>query len=129
MRLKVKVYYEDTDSMGVVYYANYLRYFERGRSEYMEAVSQSVGEWNAQGIAFAVFRMNISFHKPGRLGDVCEVETTIMDTSTPFRMRMEQKLFRGEELLTEAKVQLVCLDSEFEIREFPETLLSDALSV
>jgi len=125
-RLKVRIYYEDTDSLGVVYYANYLKYFERGRSEYIESLGRPIGEWNAMGCNVVVFKMNITFHKPGRLGDRCEVGTEITP-GTPFRLKMEQRLYRpeqdGEELLTEASVQLVCLDEDFELREFPDELL------
>ena len=117
-RLNVKVYYEDTDSLGMVYYANYLRFFERGRSEFIEALGKPVGAWNAMGANFVVYKVTVTYQKPAKLGDQCEVVTTI----TPMRLRMDQRLFRGDELLTEAEVQLVCLDDEFELREFPDEL-------
>ena len=124
-RIPVRIYYEDTDSLGVVYYANYLKYFERGRSELIETIgsTDSIATWNAEGYKFVVFKMTVTFHKPGRLGDRCEVATKVLPTSTPVRMRMDQRLFRDGELLTEAEVQLVCLDADFEVCEFPEVLL------
>jgi tol-pal system-associated acyl-CoA thioesterase len=123
--LAVKVYYEDTDSLGVVYYANYLRYFERGRSETLGELGRSVAEWNAAGYLFAVYRVEVTYHRPARLGDECLVHTRI-ERGTRYRLKMRQRLTRGEELLTEALVQLVCVDRDFELREFPPELLGAA---
>jgi len=120
-RINVKVYYEDTDCLGVVYYANYLKYYERGRTEYINAMGTSIADWNESGHNFAVFKIAVTFFKPARLGDVLDVSTTV-DPGSPFRMRMTQKLFRGEVLLNEAKVQLVCLDARMELTEFPDEL-------
>ena len=120
-RIKVKVYYEDTDSLGVVYYANYLKYYERGRTEYINALGRPIAEWNADGYNFAVFKMSATWYKPARLGDEIDVVTTVEKGST-FRMRMIQKLFIGDELLNEAVIQLVCLDKNLELREFPDAL-------
>lgn len=121
-RLAIKVYYEDTDSLGVVYYANYLKYFERGRTELIAGLGKTVGEWNEEGFNFVVFKMNITFHKPGRLGDEGEVFTEIVPGSA-YKLKMRQRLYRGEELLTEADVIVVCLDGDFELRELPEMLV------
>lgn len=121
-RLQAKVYYEDTDSLGVVYYANYLKYFERGRTELIEGLGKTVGEWSRDGFNFVVFKMNITFHKPGRLGDVCEVLTEILPGGD-YKLNMRQRLYRGDELLTEADVLLACLDGDFELRELPEQLV------
>jgi acyl-CoA thioester hydrolase len=120
-RIKVKVYYEDTDCLGVVYYANYLKYYERGRTEYINELGKPIAEWNAEGANFAVFKMDITWFKPARLGDEIDV-VTVVEPGTPFRMRMSQKLLRGEELINEANVQLVCLDERMELREFPDEL-------
>jgi tol-pal system-associated acyl-CoA thioesterase len=116
--LDVKVYYEDTDSLGVVYHANYLRYFERGRTEMINELGRGIEAWNADGFNFAVVKMTINFHKPARLNDRCTVVTTVLSCGE-FRMRLDQRLFRGEDLLTGAKVDLVCLDANLELRELP----------
>ena len=73
---------------------------------------------------FAVFKMEVTFHLAARLSDECEVVTRLIPGS-PYRMKMAQQLMRGDELLTEALVDVVCLDSDFELREFPEVLLED----
>ena len=125
MRLAVKVYYEDTDCLGVVYYANYLKYFERGRSEYISARGKPIEVWNTEGYNFVVYKVTVTFHKPAKLGDVCDVVTRVVPKS-PYRLHMKQHLERGGEMLTEAVVQLVCLDEDLELREFPDLLLAHA---
>jgi len=120
-RVDVKVYYEDTDALGVVYYANYLRYFERGRSELVESLGTPIADWNTAGCNIVVFKVNVTYHKPAKLGDLCHVQTEVGKCST-YRLRMNQRFFRGDELMTDAEVLLVCLDEHMELREFPEEL-------
>ena len=121
----VKIYYEDTDSLGIVYYANYLKYFERGRTELFADLGKPVAEWNAEGYNFAVFKAEITWHKPARLGDLCRVVSKLLPSSD-FRMKVDQRLFNDGELLTEAMVHIVCLDENMQLREFPEPLLAAA---
>ncbi len=125
MRLPVKIYYEDTDCLGVVYYANYLKYFERGRTEYIGSLGKPIERWNTEGCNFVVFKVSVTFHKPAKLGDACDVVTQVIPKS-PYRLHMAQHLERDQELLTEALVQLVCLDADLEIRKFPESLIAYA---
>jgi acyl-CoA thioester hydrolase len=117
-RIKVKVYYEDTDSLGVVYYANYLKFLERARTELIDASERPVQRWNAEGFNFAVYQLQIKFLKPARLGDELEVLTTISG-GTDYRRKLAQTILRGGEVITEAKVDLVCLDSGLKLRKFP----------
>src|SRR2546426_3961072 len=72
-RVSYKVYYEDTDSLGVVYYANYLKYLERGRTEFVGSLGRDVRDWNADGYYFVVYAMTIRFRKAAELGDRVEV--------------------------------------------------------
>lgn len=120
-RFDVKVYYEDTDSLGMVYYANYLRYLERARTELVEAEGKSIQQWNAEGFNFAVFEVQIRFLKPGRLGDTLTVVTTNAGRST-FRHKLHQNIVRDGEVVTEATVDLVCLDKNLELTEFPDAI-------
>jgi acyl-CoA thioester hydrolase len=78
--MEVKIYYEDTDCGGVVYYANYLKYFERARTDYLERRGYSVSELMKQGTVFMVVRAEVNYKSPARLGDILTVETTL-DTS------------------------------------------------
>jgi acyl-CoA thioester hydrolase len=75
--IEVKVYYEDTDSGGVVYYANYLKYFERARTEYLEEKGISIKELMEEGILFAVTEASLRYHRPGVYGDILNIETAI----------------------------------------------------
>ena len=107
----LRVYYEDTDAAGVVYYANYLRYLERGRTEWLRAlgIEQS---WLAQetGLVFAVRSINIEYLKPARLDD----ELAVLSRQTLLgraQITMEQRIERGGETLVEASVRIACLDA------------------
>lgn len=118
-KFQVKVYYEDTDSLGMVYYANYLRYLERARTELVAAEGKDIQVWNAEGFNFAVYEVQIRFLKPGRLGDTLTVVTTNIGGSD-FRRTLQQNIERDGEVVTKAKVDLVCLDENMELTDFPE---------
>lgn len=79
--MEVKIYYEDTDCGGVVYYANYLKYFERARTEYLEARGYSVAALMKQGIVFVVVHAEAEYRSPGRYGETLVVETDIGDVT------------------------------------------------
>jgi len=117
-KIRVKVYYEDTDSLGVVYYANYLKFLERARTELIDATERPIQRWNAEGFNFAVYQLQIKFLKPARLGDELEVVTTI-NSGTDYRRELLQTIFCDGVPITEAKVDLVCLDAELQLQEFP----------
>ena len=109
--LPVRIYYEDTDFTGVVYHANYLRFFERGRSDALRAAGVShsdllVGE---RPTAFTVVRMEIDFRRPARIDDALEVRTLYERIRGP-RLFIRQRLLRGEELVCEAQVEAACID-------------------
>jgi acyl-CoA thioester hydrolase len=119
----VKVYYEDTDCLGVVYHANYLCYFERGRTEHINAMGRTISDWNEAGYNFAVFKLDITFYKPAKLNDQLAVITELAPGTSEFRLPIKQRIERDGELLTEQTVQLVCLDQQMQLREFPPELL------
>lgn len=110
--LPVRVYYEDTDMAGIVYYANYLRYIERGRSEWVRAVGldQNVMK-ERDGIVFAVRRVEADYLGSGRLDDQLVVETQVKSV-TGVRLVMEQSVKRGEDILFQALVTVVCMTLE-----------------
>ncbi len=118
----VKVYYEDTDSLGVVYYANYLKFLERGRTEMIDAAGCSVAEWNRRGYYFAVYEAKLRFVSPARLGDLCDIVTRPR-TGSGYRLIMDQEVRCDDRTLVKAEVHLVCLDANFELREIPAELL------
>ena len=75
--MEIKIYYEDTDCGGVVYYANYLKYFERARTEYLEARGYSVAGLMEQGVVFVVVRAEVEYCSPGRYGETLVIDTTV----------------------------------------------------
>jgi len=79
--LEVKIYYEDTDCGGVVYYANYLKYFERARTEYLESRGWSVASLMEQGTVFVVVHAEAHYRSPGRYGETLVVDTIVSDVT------------------------------------------------
>ncbi len=108
-KLNIRVYYEDTDMASIVYYANYLRYIERGRSEWVRdnGMDQRVMK-NDDGVVFAVRRVEADYLSPAVLDDELVVETDVVSV-TAARMVMQQYVKRGEELLFQAVVTVVCI--------------------
>ena len=110
--IPVRVYYEDTDTAGVVYYANYLRYLERGRTEWMRTLGvEQLRLAEETGIVFAVRSLNIEYLKPARLDDQLAVLTEL---TLPGRAQvtLKQWIERGGETLVEATVRVACLDAK-----------------
>ncbi len=117
-RVGYKVYYEDTDSLGVVYYANYLKYLERGRTEYVGSRGRPIQEWNRDGYYFVVYEVQMRFRRSASLGDTVEVVSTFQRTSA-YRGRFSQRIECRGDVLVEAEVDVVCVDPQQQLREFP----------
>lgn len=107
-RLPIRVYYEDTDMAGIVYYANYLRYIERGRSEWVRDMGMDQNQMKAEGVVFAVRRLEADYLLPAKLDDELMVETTVLSVSG-VRMEMDQLVTRGDQELFHAVVTVVCI--------------------
>lgn len=109
-RLPVRVYYEDTDAGGVVYYANYLKYLERGRTEFIRTLGVEQGALaRTSGLAFAVRSLAAEYLKPARLDDELVV-TTALEALGRAQATFAQAIVRGEETLFTATVRVACLD-------------------
>lgn len=117
-RLSCKVYYEDTDCLGMVYHANYLKYMERGRSEFVGAQGIAIEEWNRSGYHFVVYRMGITFKQAARLGERLLVISRFQ-LDTPYRGRFIQRVERDGETIVDADVEIVCLNDQQSLRELP----------
>ena len=107
--VRIRVYYEDTDAAGIVYYANYLRFLERGRTEFLRALGHDQHELMQEGIAFAVRSVSAEFLKPARLDELLAVETGI-DSLGRAQLIFAQRILRGKELLLDAKIRVACID-------------------
>ena len=109
--LVVRVYYEDTDFTGIVYHANYLRYMERGRTNYLRLIGADhralfeAAEREAPGFAFVVRSMHIDFLKPARMDDVLDVVTE-PEVVKGASITLRQRVMRGDELLVESSVRV-----------------------
>ena len=110
-RFPVTVYYEDTDMAGIVYYANYLRYIERARSEIVEEIGLDQNAMRARGIVFAVTRVEADYIAPARLGARLTVETT-HGAEGPVRWVFDQRVLRGDALIFRARVSAVTMTTE-----------------
>jgi acyl-CoA thioester hydrolase len=124
--LVVRVYYEDTDFTGIVYHANYLRYMERGRTNYLRLIGADhralfeATEKEAPGFAFVVRSMNIDFLKPGRMDDVLDIVTEPEEVKGA-SVTLRQRVMRGDELLVSASVR-VAFVSAGRARPIPKPL-------
>lgn len=110
-RFPVTVYYEDTDMAGIVYYANYLRFIERARSEIVEQMGVDQRAMRADGIVFVVSRVEADYLGSARLGDRLTVETE-HEAQGRVRWLFRQEVKRGEEVIFRALVTAVCMTTE-----------------
>jgi len=106
--LPIRVYYEDTDAGGVVYHANYLRYFERARTEWLNLLNIDHVEMLQQGIAFVVTKAELDYLKPATLNNELVIKSVIAKL-TPARMLFKQTIWRGDLLLNKANISVACL--------------------
>ncbi len=110
----VRVYYEDTDSGGVVYYANYLKFMERGRSEWLRSLGFEQDRLLAEeGIIFAVRRVEMDFHAPGRFNDALQVGVKLIQqrrASITFLQEIRRE--DDEQILCSGNIQIACIDAE-----------------
>lgn len=121
-RFGLRVYYEDTDLAGIVYYANYLRFLERGRTEALIALGIDQRRLRAeQGIVFAVRHLEIDYLSPARLQDDLTV-TTALRALGGSRVVLAQDVQRGPDILVRAVVTVVCFGADGRPRRVPEAV-------
>lgn len=110
-RHRVRVYWEDTDAGGVVYYANYLKFFERARTEWLRSlgIAQEANRV-ATGTVFVVADATVSYRRPARLDDEIVVTARVSDLCRA-SLVFAQQAWRGDELLAEAEVRVGCVDA------------------
>jgi tol-pal system-associated acyl-CoA thioesterase len=124
----VQVYYEDTDFSGVVYHANYLRYFERAR-EHVLGAAELVRLWREEGKGFAVYKATLQFREGAVFGDVIEVRS-VPRLESDYRVVFEQRAHRKRDgrLLVEGTVEMVCLDGDRQLVPIPHAERLRAMS-
>lgn len=121
--LSVRVYLEDTDAQGFVYHANYLRFFERARSEILDAAGYPMGDIAAGSHRFVVYEMRVRFRTPAHLGDRLDIRTRV-ERSSGYRLVFHQEATRAADAATlaTADVDVVSLDPSGKLQELPPSL-------
>ncbi len=127
---RARVYWEDTDGGGVVYYANYLKFMERARTEWLRSLGHSQSELADQyGYVFAVAEVKVNYRKPARLDDELLI-TCVPVPEGRVSMRFEQTISRGEVVLTEGEVRIACVDAKtFRPRSLPDFIKAPSPNV
>lgn len=121
-RLNLRVYYEDTDLAGIVYYANYLRFIERARTEWVRELGVDQGRLREEeGVVFAVRRVEAEYLSPARFDDILTVETALSEF-TAARILLIQRVLRGDALLFDSVVTLVALTGSGRPARLPAVL-------
>ena len=123
--LPVSIYYEDTDHSGVVYHANYLRYFERAR-EHVLGRAELTRMYREDGLGFVVYKANLSFIEGAVFGDDLEVRT-VVEISSPYRAVFHQSMWRpnGQKAMVEGEIHLVCV-KDGQLAKLPPKVMDTA---
>jgi acyl-CoA thioester hydrolase len=119
--IKVKIYYEDTDAAGVVYYANYLKYMERARTEFLLEKGIDVAEYHNKGCMFAVVDADIHYKRPAKLGETIEVTTEIV-AMTSVTISIKHGIMKDNSLLVEANIRVACIGPNGKPRRIPDDM-------
>ena len=123
--IELRVYYEDTDAGGVVYYANYLRYFERARLEYFRQHGLNIKDLADSGLLFVVVRTEVNYHSPAQLDDLLQIETKVNQISKIslwFDYVITRKL--DNKLIVTGKTKLACINHSRKLTKIPEEIIA-----
>lgn len=121
--MRKKIYYHDTDCGGVVYYANYLKYFEEGRTEYMREHGFELKDLADKGFLFVVKKVDIEYKSPARYADTLEIATKITRVRN-VSLEFLQEVQREDKVLVSATTVLVCIDTSFRPTPIPQELVN-----
>jgi acyl-CoA thioester hydrolase len=124
-RLAVRVYWEDTDAAGIVFYANYLTYFERARTEWLRSLGFDQERLRADvGIAFVVAETALRYRLPARLDDMLDVTVRVAHVGQA-SLGLTQQAWRGHDLLAEGTIRVGCVElGTFRPRRVPDDILA-----
>ena len=120
--LDIRVYYADTDAEGIVYYANYLRFAEYGRTEMMRDFGfEHAQMFNDTGTGLVVVNANINYKSPAKLDDLITIKSKVTNVGGA-SMKMKQSVYREDELLTDLDITLVCVDKTLKAVRMPQEI-------
>ncbi len=120
--IEIRVRYQETDAQGRVHHANYLTYFELGRTELLRAAGYEYRRIEAEGWMLVVAQMNVKYYLPASYDDLLRLRTTLTEARGA-RCVNKYQVFRGEELLVEAESVLACINRQGRVTRLPEVLL------
>ena len=120
---QTRVYYEDTDANNIVYYANYLKYTERARTEHLREIGFESKDAIAKGEGFVVADLNIQYNASAKLDDIVDVRTRVLEIK-PTRITLKQDIYKGDVRLTATQISLAYIDLEKGIRKIPQELVN-----
>ena len=121
--IEIRIYYQDTDCGGVVYYGNYLRYFEQGRTQWLEARGSSVKAFMDAGILFAVVHAELHYRSPARYGETLTIATTLKEMrAASFTFAHEIREKASGRLVVEGSARLVAVDTQGKLVKLPKDL-------
>ncbi len=122
--MQKRIYYHDTDCGGVVYYANYLKYLEEARTDYMEKRGLILKELAEKGFLFVVRRVDIEYKAPAHYGDILEISSKLSKIKN-VSVEFHQEIKRKEQLLVSATTILVCIDKNFRPSAMSDELINN----
>jgi acyl-CoA thioester hydrolase len=121
--IQIRVRYAETDRMGLLHHANYLVYFEQGRTELLRQMGRTYKDVEDQGFFLVLVKVEVRYRQPARYDDVLTLRTTVTRT-TPVRIEHRYEVLRDGELLAEGASTLACIDKEGKLQVMPEWLHS-----
>ena len=123
-KMPLRVYMEDTDAGGIVFYVNYLKFFERARTEYMRALGFHKAAFIDESLMFVVTELTIKYLRPAKLDEQLIASAKVI-AAAKASLSFEQKIYRGDEVLCHGQVKLACVDKlTLKPKRLPEALLS-----
>ena len=122
--IKIRVRYSETDAMGYLHHANYLIYYEEGRTALLRAQGGNYRQMEENGLFMVVVSLDCRYRRPAHYDDLLSLKTRISRV-TPAKLEHEYKLFRGEELVAEAHSVLACVNGQGVVQRIPEEFLID----
>ena len=124
-RLAIRIYWEDTDAAGIVFYANYLKFFERARTEWLRSLGFDQERLRAEtGIAFVVAETTVRYRLPARLDDMLDITVRVAHLGQA-SLEVMQEAWRGSDLLAEGTIRVGCVElGTFRPRRVPDDILS-----
>ena len=125
--MNIRIYYEDTDCGNVVYYANYLKYMERSRTEYLREKGIDLSKYQKKGILFAVVEANVKYRAPARYNDLINVESEIKELTSATVVFTSLITNQSGQILVKGDIKLACINPNGHAGRIPEEV-KDALS-